>query len=99
MSYDAEAAECGIWDYPSRHLHYPRQIRTFTRSVIVDKSACCTNGSSIDSTPIFGVCALKQPHIFRRQSVDRGLCDRLKYAISPDHADGGISDQKTWATR
>lgn len=43
------------------------------------KSACCTKGSSTDSTPICMVPGPQQLYIFGCQSVDLGLCDRLKH--------------------
>ena len=46
-------------------------------------SACCINGARIDSIPISGIPALKQPYIFGCQSIDRALCDRLNYAAAP----------------
>jgi hypothetical protein len=50
------------------------------------RSACCINGARIDSPPISGTPAPKQPQIFGCQSLDRGLCDGLRYAATfTDH--------------
>ena len=43
-------------------------------------SACRINDARVDSIPISGAPAPKEPYIFGCQSLDRGLSDRLIYA-------------------